>query len=108
MFCVCILVLNRLLVWGFMLTLMGGGLEIVGCVCVTRAARLSMLAVMSSCLDESRSCSGVGQGGRFMSDIASVVCHLVAIGVFRGSWVEELCVSIFRCSGDSDCRSLRK
>jgi len=81
---------------------------IMRCVCVMRATRLSRLVVMSSCLDESRSCSGVGPVGRFMRDVASIVCHLLAIGVVRGSWVEELCVSICRCSGDSACRSLRK
>ncbi len=63
---------------------MGGGLKIVGCVCVMRADCLSMLVVMSSCLDESRSCSGVGPSGRFMSDVAIIVCHLAAIGVVRG------------------------
>ena len=87
---------------------MGGGLGVVGLVCVMRAARLSRLVVMSSCLDESKSCSGVGPGGRFVSDDASMVCHLLAMGVVRGSWVEEVCVRIFRCSGDSACRSLRK
>ena len=81
---------------------------VVGCVCVMRAARLSRLVVMSSCLDESRSCSEVGSGGRFVSDVTSIVCHLLAIGVVRGSWVEEVCVSIFRCSSDLACRSLRK
>ncbi len=50
----------------------------------------------------------MGLGGRFMSDVASIVCHLVAIGVVRKSWVDEFCVRIFRCSGDSVCRSLRK
>ena len=69
---------------------MGGGLGIVRCVCVMREARLSMLVVMSSCLDESRSCSGVGSGGRFLSDVASIVSNLLAIGVVRGSWVEEV------------------
>ena len=48
-------VLVRLLGRGFMLTLMGGGMEIAGWVCVMRAARLSRLVVMSSCLVESRS-----------------------------------------------------
>ena len=81
---------------------------VVGCVCVMRAARLSRLVVMSSCLEESRSCSGVSPGGRLMSDVANIVCHLMAIGVVRGSWVEEFCVRIFRCSGDSAYRSLRK
>ncbi len=81
---------------------------IVGWVCVMRAARLSRLVVMSSCLEESKSCSGVGPGGRFVSDDASMVCHLLAMGVVRGSWVEEVCGRIFRCSGDSACRSLRK
>ena len=87
---------------------MGGGLEIVGCACALRSTRFFMLVVMSRCLDESRSCSGVGLGGRFMSDVSSIVCHLVSIGVVRGSWVEELCVRIFRCLRDSACRSLRK
>jgi hypothetical protein len=87
---------------------MGGGLEVVGCVCVMRADRLSILVAMSSCLDESRSCSVVDPGGRFLSDVASIICHLVAIAVARGSWMEELCVRLFRCSGDSACRSLRK
>jgi len=64
---------------------MGGGLEIVGCVCVMGAANLSMLMVMSSCLDESKSCSGLDPYGRFMSNVTSIVCHLVAIGVVRWS-----------------------
>ena len=72
------------------------------------AARLSRLLVMSSCLNEGKRCSGVGPGGRFMSDDASIVCHLMAMGVVRGSWVEEVCVRIFRYSGDSVCRSLRQ
>ena len=75
---------------------------------VRRAARLSKMVVMSSCLDESKSCSGVGPGGRFVSVDFSMVCHLWAMGVDRGSWVEEVCVRMFRCSGDSACRSLRK
>ena len=87
---------------------MGGGLGIMGCVCVMRATRLSRLVVISSCLDESRNCIGVGLDGRFMSDVASIVCHMLAIGVVRVSWEEEVCVRIFRCSGDSACRSLRK
>ena len=87
---------------------MGGGLGVVGLDCVIRVARLSRLVAMSSCLDESKSCSGVGPGGRFVSVDSSMVCHLWAMGVDRGSWVEEVCVSIFRCSGDSACRSLRK
>ena len=61
------------------LLICGGGLGIVGYVCVMRAARLPRLVVMSSCLAESRSCSGVGTCGRFMSDVASIVCHLLAI-----------------------------
>ena len=87
---------------------MGGGLEVVACVCVMRAARFSIIVAMSRCLDKSRSCSGVVSCCRFMSDVVSIVCHLVAIGVARGSGVEELCVKCFRCSGDSACRSLRK
>ena len=85
---------------------MGGGLGIVGCVCVMRASHFSKQVVMSGCLDESMSCSGVGLDGRFMSDVASIVCHLVATVVARGSWV--FCVRILRCSVDSACRSLRK
>ena len=87
---------------------MGGGLGIVVCICLIRAARLSRLVVMSSCLDESRSCSGVGPSGRFMRYVTSIVCHLLAIGVGRGSWVEEVCVKFVRCSGDSACRILWK
>ena len=87
---------------------MGGGLGVVGLVCVMRAARLSRLVVISSCLDECKSCSGVGPGGRFVRDDASMVYHLLAMGVVRGSWVEEVSVRVFRCSGDSACRSLRK
>ena len=75
---------------------------------VRRAARLSKLVVMSSCLDESTSYIEVGPGGRLMSDVASIARHLLPIGVARGSWVEEVCVIIFRCSGDSACRSLQK
>ncbi len=87
---------------------MGGGLGVVELVCVMRAARLSRLVVMFTLLDDSKSCSGVGPGSRFVSDDASMACHQLAIGVVRGSWVEEVCVIIFRCSGDSACRSLRK
>ena len=50
-----------------------------------RVARFSKLVMMSSCLDESMSHSGVGPYGRFMSDVARSVRHLVAIGVVRGS-----------------------
>ena len=87
---------------------MGRGLGIVGLICVMRAARLSRLVVMFSCLDKSKSCSGMGPGSRFVRDDASIICHLLAMGVVRGSWVEEVCVRVFKCSGDSDCRSLRK
>ena len=66
---------------------MGGGLGIVGFVCVMRVARLSRLVALPSCLDESRSHSGVGPSGRLMCDVANIVCHLVAIGVVRGSWM---------------------
>ena len=79
---------------------MGGGLTILGFVSVTRAARLSRLVAMSIYLDESRNCSGVGPCGRLLSDIASIVYNLAAIGVARGSCVEELCLRLFRCSGD--------
>ena len=68
---------------------------------VRRAARLPRLVVMSSCLDKSKSCSGVGPGGRFVCVDSSMVCHLWAMGVDRGSWVAEVCVRIFRCSGGS-------
>jgi hypothetical protein len=87
---------------------MGVGLAIVGCDCVMRAARLSKLVAMSSCLAESSSCNGVGQVDKSMSNVDSIDCHLLGIGVACGSWVEELYVRIFRCSGDSACRSLRK
>ncbi len=87
---------------------MGGGLGVVELVCVMRAARLSRLVVMFSCMDDSKSCSGVGPGSGFVSDDASMACHLLAAGVVRGSWIEEIYVRIFRCSGDSACRSLRK
>ena len=80
---------------------MGGVLLIVGLFAVRRVALLSRLVVMSSCLDESKSCSGVGPGGRFVSVDSSMVCHLWAMGFDRGSWVAEVCVIIFRCSGDS-------
>ncbi len=80
---------------------MGGGLLIVGLFAVRRAALLFKLVLMSSCLDESKSCSGVGPGGRFVSVDSSIVCHLWAMGADRGSWVTEVCVRIFRCSGDS-------
>ena len=75
---------------------MGGGLAIVACGCVMRAARLSKLVAMSSCLDDSRSCSGVGPSDMSMSDAVSIVCHLMAIGVACGLWVEKLRVRIFR------------
>ncbi len=87
---------------------MGGGLAIVGCECVIRVARISKQVAMSSCLDDDRSCSRVGPDGMSMSDAASIVCHLVALGVTCGLWVEELCVRTFRCSGDSACRNSRK
>ena len=66
---------------------MGDGMGVVGLVCVMRATRLSRLVVMSSCLDESNSCSGLSPGGKFVSYDASMVCHLLAVGVARGSWV---------------------
>ena len=74
----------------------------MGLFVVRRAARLSKLVVMSSCLDESKSCRGVGPGGRFVSVDSSMVGHLWAMGVDRGSWVAEVCVRNFSCSGDSD------
>ena len=43
-----------------------------GFVCVVRATRLSRLMLMSSCLDDSRSCSGVGSGGRFTSEVNTI------------------------------------
>ncbi len=73
----------------------------MGLFVVRRAARLPRLVVMFSCLDESKSSSGVGPGGRFANVDSSMVCHLWAMGVDRGSWVAEVCVRIFRCSGDS-------
>ena len=76
-------------------------MSVLGLFVVRRAARLFKLVVMSSCLDESKSCSGVGPGGRFVSVDFSMVCHLWAMGVDLGSWVAEVCVRIFRCSGDS-------
>ena len=87
---------------------MGNCLRIVGFVCVVRAARLSRLVMMTSCLDASRSCSGIGHGGRLMREINSIACHVMAMGAARGSGVEELCVIFFGCSGNSACRSLRK
>ena len=87
---------------------MGVGLAIVGCDFAMRAARLSKLVAMSSCLDESSSCRGVGPVGRYMSDVSSINCHLLAIGVSCGSYVEGLFERFFRCSGDSACRSLLK
>ncbi len=80
---------------------MGGGLLIVRLFAMRKAALLSKLVVMSSCLDESKSCSGVGPGGRFVSVDSSMSCHLWAMGVDRGSWVAEVCVRFFLCSGDS-------
>jgi len=64
---------------------MGGGLGVVGLVWVMRSARRSRLMVMFNCLDESKSCSGVGPGSRFLRDDASIVYHLLAMGVVRGS-----------------------
>ena len=83
-------------------------MEIVGRVRVTRVVHLSRLVAMFSCLDESMSYSGMGPNGGFMNDIASIVCHLMSIGVARGSYVEEPCVIFCRYSGDSACRILWK
>jgi len=58
---------------------MGGSLAVMRCYCVMRAARLSELVAMSSCLYESKSCNGLGPVGRSMSDVVSIVCHLLAI-----------------------------
>ena len=80
---------------------------IVGFIYLMSTARFSRLVGMSIYFDE-RSCSGVGPGGRLVSKIYSIACHLVAMGVSRGSWVEELCVRLFKLSGDSACRSLQK
>ncbi len=63
---------------------MGGGLGVVGLVCVIRAARFSRLVVMFSCLDESISSSRVGPGSRFARDDSSIVCHLWQWGLFVG------------------------
>ena len=87
---------------------MGECLGIMKFVSKISADRLSRLVVMSSCLDESRSCNGIGHGVRLMSEVECNACHLVVIGVARGSGVEELCVRLFRCSGDSACKCLRK
>jgi hypothetical protein len=43
----------------------------------------------------------MGPGGMFISVYCSMVCHVWAMGVDRGSWVAEVCVRFFRCSGDS-------
>ena len=56
-----------------------------GCDYVMRAARLSKLVAMSSWLDEISSCSWVGPVVRFVSDVASINCHLLAVGVACGS-----------------------
>ena len=64
---------------------MVGGLGDVGLVCVMRAARLSRLMVMFSCLDESKSCRGVGPCSRFVMDDTRIVRHLLATVVVRGS-----------------------
>jgi hypothetical protein len=37
----------------------------------------------------------VGPGGKFMSEVESNACHLVDMGVARGSWVDELRVRFF-------------
>ena len=66
---------------------------IVGCDCVIRAAHLSNLMTMSSCLDESKSCSGMGLVRRSMNDVAIIYNLLLSIGDARESWVEELCES---------------
>jgi len=71
-------------------------------------ARLSRLVEMSRCLDESGSFSGFGHRGRLASGVDSINCYLMAMGVYRGSRAGELCVRLFRYSGDSACRSLRK
>ena len=87
---------------------MGGGLLNGGLFDVRRAALFSKLVVMSSCLDEGKSCSGVGPGGRLVSVDSIMVCYLWAMGVDRESWVAEVCVIICWCSGDSARRSFRK
>jgi len=106
--CACVSCFGSLVGSVVRVNMNGWGFGVVRLFCIMRDARLSRLVVMSICLDESRSCSVVGHGGRFMSDVVSIVSHLVAIGVTRGSGLEELCVSFFRCSGDLACRILWK
>ncbi len=91
-----------------MCTWISGVLLVLGNACVMRATRLSRLVAISRCLDECKSCIGVGPSGRFERDDDRIFCHLVAMGVARGSWVVAACVRDLRWSGDSACRSLRK
>jgi hypothetical protein len=76
--------------------------------CLMCFARQFRLVGMSSCLDESRSCSGVDPGGRLVNGFDNRFCHLVAIDVAQGPGVEEFCVRLSRCSGDSACGCFRK
>jgi len=80
----------------------------MGFIYLMSTVRLSTMVVMSSCLDESRSCSGVGPGGRLVSGVDSIACYLVAMSFVRDSGMSEFRVRFFRWSGDSACRSLRK
>ena len=59
---------------------------------------------MSSCLDETRSCSGVGLDGSLISKVESIACHLVSMGVALWSRVEELRLRFFTCLGVLGCR----
>ena len=88
---------------------MENSLGIVRCVLSYKSCSLFFgLVVISSCLDEIRSYSEAGPGGRLTREVECISCYLMIMRVARGPGVEELCMRFLRCSGDSACMSLRK
>jgi hypothetical protein len=52
-----------------------------GCLCLEASLACAMLEAMSSCLESSVSCSGVGPGGSCWREICRKFCHIGEIGV---------------------------
>ncbi len=104
----CVFSYGPLLRLSVMLTRMGGGLGIVGFVCLNSSTYFERLVGMWSCLDESRRCNEVGSRGRLVCVVESIVCHLGAMAVARGFRVAEIRVRFWRWSEDSAWRILWK
>ncbi len=61
----------------------------------------AMLEAMSSCLESTVRCSGVGPGGSYWREVCSKFCHLGEIRVDFGSCLVSVLGMECRCSGES-------